>query len=439
MSSDVRWSSIWRLAFPIILSNITVPLLGAVDTAVMGHLDHAAYLGAIAVGALIFDYIYWGFGFLRLSTTGLTAQALGRDDMVEARATFARASVIALIGALGLWVLQSFIIEYALIFMDASDAINTLVREYFVIRIWSAPAALMNYILIGWLLAAQNTKAVLYQQIAINLSNIVLDLVFVLVFKMDVAGVAIATVLAQYIGLFVGLVLFKKQLSMLDGQGSWDFSSIFIAAKFKRLMAMNMDLLIRTICLLSAFAWFTKQGARQSDLILAANAVLLQFQQFTSYALDGFAHAVEVLGARAFGRKDHDAFKLALKRTTIFAGGFAITFSLFYFIFSTPLISIFSDIETLLETAETYAIWMVLLPIVSVWSFQLDGLYFGLTRTDVLRNWMIVSLGIFILLSLFLQNLWDNHGLWAAFLIFMGVRALTLAMSLKAVQKKAFQ
>lgn len=428
--------SIWALAFPIILSNITVPLLGAVDAAVMGHMDSAAYLGAVAVGALIFDYIYWGFGFLRLSTTGLAAQAMGGDDGTEARSVFGRAALVACSGAVLLWLTQYYIFWTASTLIEASAEVESLAKIYFDVRIWSAPAALMNYALMGWVLACKDTRGVLIQQVVINLVNVVLDLWFVIGLGHGVEGVALATVIAQYMGFGVGLLILRKNLKGV--KGGWDFPSILDLSKAKRLMSMNADLFIRTVCLLTAFGWFTAQGAKLGDVVLAANAVLLHFQQFTSYALDGFAHAVEVLSGHGAGKKDRAAFKQAVVESTKLAAFCAFGFSVCYWIAGDYIIGLFTDLETVLSTARTYLPWVIALPLVSVWSFQLDGIYFGLTQTKILRNMMVISLVIYFPLSLYCLDLWGNHGLWAAFTLFMGLRAITLSLFFTKVEQKVF-
>ncbi|SCA57391.1 MATE efflux family protein [Candidatus Terasakiella magnetica] len=430
-------ASIWALALPIILSNITIPLLGAVDAAVMGHMESAAYLGAVAIGGLIFDYIYWGFGFLRLSTTGLAAQAMGAGDGAAARAVMGRATLIALVGAMVLWLVQGYIFQAAAFVIEASDEVEVLAQTYFEIRIWSAPAALMNYALMGWILACKDTKGVLIQQVITNVVNVVLDLWFVMGLGYGVEGVAVATVIAQYCGLGIGLLVLRKNMARHEGQ--WERARIFQLDKIKQLLSMNMDLFIRTVCLLSAFAWFTAQGAKLGDVVLAANAILLQFQQFTSYALDGFAHAVEVLSAHSVGAKKRDEFKKNVKASTQLAFVFAAGFSLIYILFDSQFIAFFTDIEEVLVMAQDYIFWVALLPLVSVWSFQLDGIYFGLTQTRILRNMMVVSLVFYIPLSLWMMQTYNNHGLWAALTIFMGLRAITLGITFPKVSQRAFQ
>ena len=431
-----KTTSVWALAVPIILSNITVPLLGAVDAAVMGHMESAAYLGAVAVGGLIFDYIYWGFGFLRLSTTGLAAQALGAQDGNEARAVFGRAAAIAISGALLLWISQSLIFVMAKNMLEASPEVEGLAQIYFEVRIWSAPAALMNYALIGWILARKDTKGVLIQQVIANVVNVVLDLWFVMGLGYGVEGVAAATVIAQYVGMIFGFYILKKNLSGLDGE--WHLNHIFKADQIKRLVSMNADLFIRTVCLLTSFAWFTSQGAKMSDVVLAANAILLQFMLITSYAMDGFAHAIEVLSGHAVGKKDRLEFKAAVKDTIVFSFVCAIVFTGFYFFAGEMMIGWFSDIEEVVQTAKTYLIWAIIMPLVSVWGYQLDGIYFGLTETKTLRNMMIISLVVYIPLSLLLMGEYGNHGLWASFTIFTLLRAITLGLKFPSVEKKVF-
>lgn len=399
----------------------------------MGHMATPAYLGAVAIGALIFDYLFWGFSFLRLSTTGLAAQALGGGHIIEARAVLGRAVLIGLGSGFVLWGLHPFIFNLAEFFMEASVEVESLTQVYFDIRIWAAPATLLNYVFMGWMLAHKNTKAVLIQQIFVNLVNVGLDLWFVWGLGFDVAGVAYASLIAQYAGLLCGFLLLKKHLV-----GPWPLTEILKLSALKAMMSMNFDLFVRTACLLSAFAWFTKQGAKLGDVVLAANAVLLQFQQFTSYALDGFAHSVEILSAHACGKKNKSAFQSALKQSTYMAGGAAVGFSALYYLFGNAIISLFTDIDQVVQTAQSYMGWVIALPVISVWSFQLDGLYFGLTQTKILRNMMMLSLALYLGLAIWCLEQWGNHGLWAAFCIFMGLRAVTLLSTFPAVQKKIF-
>ncbi|MCH7555524.1 MAG: MATE family efflux transporter, partial [Proteobacteria bacterium] len=314
--SDGGWNRrVWRLAGPIMLANITVPLLGIVDTAVVGHLDQVYYLGAVAVGALIFNFLYWGFGFLRMGTTGFAAQAHGADDTAEMVATLWRAMIAAVVIGAGLLVLQGLVIEGAMALMAASPEVDAHSRAYFTIRIWSAPAALANYVVLGWFLGMQNARAGLIIQVFINVLNIVLDLVFVVGLGMAVEGVAVATVIAEYAGLGLGLVMLRGALAKLDG-AAIDWRRVLEPARMRHMIAVNRDIFLRTLCLITAFAYLTIQGARMGDVILAANAVLLNMVTFMAYALDGFANAAQALVGRAVGEKSRSDYRGVVRAST---------------------------------------------------------------------------------------------------------------------------
>jgi len=408
----------------MILSNLTVPLLGAVDTAVMGHMTEAYYLGAVAVGALIFNYLYWSFGFLRMGTTGLTAQAYGAGDGDETRAVFGRAALMGLALGLGAILLQVPIIEGAMALFSASTEVESLARVYFDIRIWSAPAVLVQYAMVGWFVGIQNIRMVLLLQLITNGLNVVLDLWFVLGLGWGVEGVAAATVIAELTGVAIGTVIILRVFSRSDGTWRWDLISNL--DRFRRLVVVNRDLFIRTLCLLSAFAWVTARGAEMGDVVLAANAVLLIFQSIMSYGLDGFAHAAEALIGSAVGSRDRTSFQRAARATTFWAVIVAVFYTALYGALGTTLIAVMTDIEVVRRTTEVYLPWMILSPIVAVWGFQLDGIFIGATETRPLRNVMIGALVIFLVLSWILMPIYGNHGLWAAFIGFMGLRGVLL-------------
>lgn len=436
-STAGRHRQIWRLAGPIILANLSVPLLGAVDTAVMGHLPDAKFLGGVAVGAIIFNFIYWGFGFLRMGTTGLTAQAFGAKDGNELRAVFSRALMLA--GAIGLllWIIQFPLIWAGMTLFDASAEVEELARAYFQIRIWSAPAVLANYCLIGWFIGVQNTRAALILQVVLNGTNMILDLVFVLGLGMTVAGVAAATVFAEYATIAVGFILMRRTYRTIGGTGLG--TNLFDPSKLKRLVALNFDIMIRTLCLIAAFAIFTRQGARYGDATLAANAVLLQFQQFLSFGLDGFAHAAEALVGGAIGAKDQQGFREAVKLTGIWAVLVAVLYTVVYAAAGGPIIGMLTDIEEVRRIADQFIIWLVISPILSVWSFMLDGIFIGATRTAEMRNAMIASLLIFLASVWLLTPSLGNHGIWLSLLLFMIVRALALAVYYPRIERSMVQ
>lgn len=422
---------VWLIAGPIIISNISVPLLGAVDTAVVGHLPDPKYLGGVAIGAMVFTFIYWGFGFLRMGTGGLTAQAFGAEDADEVRACLARAAVIGIPVALVLILLQAPIASIAFSIIEASADVEMLAREYFFVRIWGAPATLMNFALLGWFIGCQNTRAALWHQLSLNGVNIVLDLVFVMGFGWGVAGVAAATAIADVVAVVIGLFLALPILRRLGGQ--FVRAKILEASKIKRTVALNVDIFIRTICLVSAFAYFTAQGAAFGNVVLAANAVLLNFQTFMAHALDGFAHSAEALGGGAIGAKDRKAFRDAVRVSAFWGLVVAIGFSLVYLVAGPFIIDALTGIESVRAASREFLVWSIVMPFVAVFPFLLDGIFLGGTRGATMRNAMIVSLLIYLACCYFLVPLWGNNGLWASLTVFMGARGLTLGVRYPAL------
>lgn len=423
----------WALAAPIMLSNVSVPLLGAVDTAVVGHLPDPAYLGAVAVGALIFNFLFWGFGFLRLSTTGLAAQAHGGGRADELRAVLGRAALLALAIGVGLILLRGPIAWGAFAVIGTSDAVRGHAETYVDIRIWAAPATLATYALLGWLLGIGRARLVLLIQLVLNGSNIVLDLVFVVGLGWEVAGVAWASVIAEYLALAVGLAVMARLLPGLGG--AWRRSLLTDLAAFRRLMGVNRDLFLRTLCLIAGFAWFTAQGAQMGDTVLAANAVLLNFQSFLAYALDGYAHAAEALVGHAIGARDGDGFDQVVRVTGLWALLTAGGFALLYGLAGPLLIAVLTGIAEVRATALAYLPWTVAMPLVAVWSYQLDGIFIGALRTAAMRNAMALSLAALLAAGWLLVPLAGNHGLWAAFTLFMVARAVTLGLAFPALRR----
>ncbi len=424
-AGEGRWNArVWRLAGPIMVSNISTPLLGAVDTAVMGHLPDPAYIGAVALGAIIFNFLFWGFGFLRMGTTGFTSQAHGAGDRAELRAALVRPLILAVALGAALIALQVPIGWLAIRLLDASATVEGLTHDYYAIRIWSAPFALANYALLGWLLGTQRAFTVLLLQVVLNGTNIVLDLVFVIGFGWGIEGVAFASLLAEMAATFLGLALVAKPLFRDKAPLEW----AHVAAR-ERLLALfrvNADILVRTLCLISAFAYFAAQGAQMGDLVLAANAVLMQFLSVTAYGLDGFAHAAEVLTGSALGAGSRRAFRQVVKVSTLWALGMSLLAGLVFLTAGRPLIGILTNISEVRTTAAVYLPWMVVFPVISVWSFMLDGIFIGTTRTGEMRNAMIASLAVYLVACWLLVPAFGNHGLWLAMMIFMAARAISL-------------
>ncbi|MFP6732008.1 MAG: MATE family efflux transporter [Alphaproteobacteria bacterium] len=425
---------VWRLAGPIMLANITIPLLGAVDTAVVGHLDQVYYLGAVAIGSLIFNFLYWGFGFLRMGTTGFAAQAHGADDTAEAVDTLWRAMVIALIIGLALLITQSLIIEGAMVFMETSAEVNAHSRAYFTIRIWSAPAALANYVVLGWFLGMQNARAGVIIQIFINLLNIILDLAFVMGAGMAVEGVAIATVISEYAGLALGLMMIRGALAKL-GRTAIDWRRVLEPARLRHMISVNRDIFLRTLCLITAFAYLTIQGARMGDVILAANAVLFNMVTFMSYALDGFANAAQALVGRAIGERSLADYRGVVRASTIWALVFAVGFSLIYAASGTLIIDGITTLEAVRIAAREALPWMVLAPLISVWGYQLDGIFIGAMLSREMRNAMILSLIIYLVSVEIFRPLLGNHGIWLGFSLFMVARGVTLGYYFPRIER----
>ncbi len=423
---------IWRLAGPIIISNISVPLLGAVDTAVVGHLPGPEYLGAVAIGALIFSFLYWGFGFLRMGTTGLTAQAVGASLPGARQLILYRALVLAAAIATVILISQVLIAWCAFRLVDASPAVESLAGTYYRIRIWGAPATLANYAILGWFLGLQNARIPLALQVFTNGVNIVLDLWFVLGLGWGVGGVAAATVLAEYSGLVLGAVLV---LSRVRRRGEWrvGWAAVFDGREISRMMVINIDIFVRTLCLIFAFAYWTAQSARLGDTILAVNAVLANFNAIAAYGLDGFAHAAEALVGRAMGAGDRAAFARAARVSMIWAGLCAALIALVYWAAGDLIVAVMTDLPEIRRLAADYLPWAVALPLVSVWAFAYDGIFIGATRTRALRNGMLVSLVLYLVAANIGLRLWGNHGLWAALAIFMALRAGTLFLQYPAL------
>jgi len=411
---------ILALAWPIILSNITVPLLGLVDTAVVGHLPDSRYLAGVTLGATLFSFLYWGFGFLRMGTTGLTSQAVGREADGEVRNLLGQSLLLALVIGLGLILAGGPLVTLGLWLLDGSEVATELAAEYARIRLLSAPAVLANYAILGWFLGQQNSRVTLSILVLTNGVNIALDLLFVVGLGMTSDGVAWATVLADYTALAFGLWLVSRQLRWLSGRFLRE--RLLRLAAYGELFRVNANLFVRTLGLLFAMAFFTSRGAAQGDTVLAANAVLLQFIMLTSYALDGFAHAAEALAGRAVGRQRFDEFgqvvRSAARFSLVTAGLAALAFALG----GEWLIALLTGLPEVRATAGDYLPWMVVMPLVAVWSYLLDGVFIGATAIREMRNSIYAGLAVYLPLW-WLTTPLGNHGLWLAFLAFAVVRS----------------
>ncbi len=405
------------------ISNLSTPLLGVVDTGVIGQTPDASLIGAVALGALVFTFVFWAFGFLRMGTTGLTAQAYGANDGEEMRASLGRALLIASVIGVCLILLQWPIRAVAFWLLEGTERVEVLAQRYFDIRIWAAPATLANYALLGWFIGLGKARIALLLQLVLNISNMLLDAWFVLGLDMGVRGVATGTVIAEYFAAIVGLAIAAQHLQIFGG--SWEASRLFEPQRIARTMAVNRDIMIRSLSLIFAFAWFIAQGAKFGEIVLAANAVLMHFVSVSAYFLDGFAFAAEALVGRAVGAASRAGLSQAARMTTWWAAGIAILASLFLVLLGTTLIDILTVEPGVRSLARQFLPWAAFAPLIGVWCFQLDGIFIGATRTADMRNAMLMSLAIF-LVAWYLLRPFENHGLWAALYVHYAARGLTL-------------
>jgi MATE family multidrug resistance protein len=412
----------WRIAAPMILSNISVPLLGMVDTGVTGHLESSAYLGAVAIGGTIFTFLYMSMNFLRMGTTGIAAQSYGAADNDGLRVSLGQALIVSLAIACAILLLHVPLGRFAIGLLGGDAETQQHATTYFSIRVWSAPGTLANYALIGWFLGLQNARVPLLIFLTINITNIVLDLLFVIVFGMKVDGVALASVIAEYSGLLVGGAFAISALRSHEGQ--WPLARLTNLSAYRAFFSVNASLFVRSMALMFTFAFVTAQGARLGPAILAANAVLLNFQNLTSLGLDGLAHAAEAMVGKAVGQKNKDALqhtvRLTLKWSLIFAVGFTVT----YLIAGPFIVRLLTDLPDVRKTAMVYLPWLIVSPVISVWCFLYDGVYVGMTRAREMRNIMVFSTFAVFLPAWYVTQSFGNHGLWFAFMLFFASRGI---------------
>ena len=431
----LKRSTIAIIAWPIILANLATPMLGFVDTAVIGNLGDPALLGAIAVGGMIFSFLYWGFGFLRMGTTGLVAQAAGAGNTLEVKGAFYRALLTgAAIGA-ALMILQYPLLQAAMYLIDGSQTVEAAAMSYCTIRIWGAPISLANLAVMGYLLGVQRTRALLLLQIVLVGSNIVLDLVFVVGFDWGVAGVAGATVIAEVLTLMAGFFMVRQQWQRDAIAAHLPLSALLNITALKRLVTVNSDIMIRTLCLIFAFAWFTNEGAQAGDVLLASNAILMQLVTFAAFFLDGFALAAETLVGHAVGNahtnthtnthRNTQGIDIILRYSSEIGMATAFLLSLLFYLCGPSVITVLTNSEVVRQTSNQYLLWAVLAPPIAFPCFLLDGVFIGATCTREMRNAMIASLLAFML-AWWVLNPLGNHGLWLAFYAYFVARALSL-------------
>jgi MATE family multidrug resistance protein len=420
---SVTSRSVLNIAVPMTAAYISVPLAGLVDTAVIGQLGVAALIGGIAIGAVILDIVLTSFNFLRAGTTGLTAQAFGAGDAKEQQAVLARALILSFGLGLAVIALQIPVIQTGIWLMNVEAAVSEATRTYMQVRVWAAPFILANFVLLGWLLGLGKARTVLLLATVHGVSNIIFSIWFVLGLGWSVAGVAGASVLAELITTAAAIPFVVGQLPRNVRPS---FRRIAERAGYLRLLAVNRDIMVRSLSLVFAFAFFTRQGAQFGDVILAANAILMHFFMIAGYLLDGFATAAEQLAGRAVGARYRPAFDRTVRLTLIWGLTIAVGLAAVYGLFGHVLIDLMTSSEEVRQTAYRYLVWAVLTPIVGVLAFQMDGIYIGATWSRDMRNMMLISLVAYLGVWAIATPLLGNDGLWLALVIFLGMRGFTL-------------
>ncbi len=421
-----------RIAVPIVISNATVPILGAVDTGVVGQMGLAAPIGAVGLGAIVLSAFYWFFGFLRMGTVGLTAQAAGDNDHAEVTALLTRGLLIGLGAGLAVILLQIPLFWAAFTVSPASSEVETLARQYMTIRIWSAPAAIAIYAITGWLIAQERTRAVLVIQLWMNGLNIALDMWFVLGLGWGVQGVAFATFLAEWSGLAVGLWFCRGAFRTPDWR---NWVQVFNRSRWVRMVRLNTDILIRSILLEAIFLSFVFLGSDMGDVTLAANQVLLQFLMITAYGLDGFAFAAEALVGRAVGARQVAALRRGAVLASFWAGLVSVLMTVLFWVIGPQIIDLMTKAPEVQATARVFLPYLLAVPVLACAAFMLDGIFIGATRSRDMRNMMALSFAIFVVAVVVLVPAYGNHGLWAAMLISFVARGITLGLCYPALER----
>ena len=411
---------ILHLAIPSIVSNITVPLLGLVDVTIVGHLGATAYIGAIAVGGLLFNILYWNFGFLRMGTSGLTSQAYGRKDKDAEMRVLVQAVSVGLFSALAMLILQYPIERLAFRLLDTSAEVEQYAVTYFRICIWGAPAVLAQYGFTGWFIGMQNSRYPMYIAIVMNVINIVCSSCFVFLFGMKVEGVALGTVVAQYSGVIMALGLWFYNYKELRGRMTFKGSLQLIA--MRRFFAVNRDIFLRTLCLIGVTTFFTSTGARQGDVILAVNTLLMQLFTLFSYIMDGFAYAGEALAGRYVGACNLIQLKRAVRALFGWGGGLSLVFTLLYGIGGENFLGLLTNDKIVIETAGHYFYWVLAIPLAGFAAFLWDGILIGATATRFMLWSMLVASGSFFVIYYCFSGATNNHMLWLAFLVYLALR-----------------
>jgi MATE family multidrug resistance protein len=433
-STKVTTAQVFAIAGPAMIANLTTPLIGIVSTTAIGRLGDATLLGGVAMASVLFDCVFWLFAFLRMSTVAFTAQSLGSGEMSELRAILVRGLIVAALIGAGLIVLQVPLAAVLLGAMGGSEGVTRAAKTYFTIRIWAAPLALGNYVVLGWLIGQARAKLALGTQITINLINAAATVVLVLVFDFGIAGAAIAAVIAEAAGLVLGMLIAR---CLSKGKLAVSRATLFDRARLMRMLSVNRDIMIRTASLIAAFLFFTAQGARAGDETLAANAVLNNFLLISAFFLDGLANAAEQLCGRAYGARDKNAFAGAVRLVVMWGFGFALAVAACFLLFGPALIDMMTASADVRRIARDYLWFVVFAPLLGVFAFAYDGVYIGATWARDMRNLMLASLVIFLAAWLALRS-FGNAGLWAALLVHYAARGGLEALRYPVLLKRSF-
>lgn len=428
---------ILRLAIPNILTNITIPLLGMVDVYLMGHLESIHYLGGVALGSALFNFIYWAFAFLRMSISGLAAQSYGRVDNEEMAVVMQRGALIAAAGSLLLITFQMPLADLGLSILEGSPEVKDQARRYFAIRIWDAPASIMLFVFYGWYLGMQNSVYPMVIALTVNIVNIILSFVLVRLFGMDVDGVALGSVLAQYVGLILALILFFKKYRWIIPYFTRKLS--ILLTNMSNFLSVSTNIFIRTLFVILVFTFFTSKSAGIGDITLAANSVLLQYMLLFSYFLDGYGYAAEALIGKLFGARNRLKLSYSVHILLRWGLGFAIVFSAAYLILGETLLSLFTRQTEIIETGKQYLLWVVMMPLVSFLTYIYDGVFIGIGGSVQMRRSVVIAAVFFFFLPFYILFPYlGNHAMWLSMFLFMVVRSLYLTISYPRIIKREF-
>ncbi len=417
---------IWDIAGPAIVSNISIPLLGLVDIAILGHLGSTQYLGAVAIGGAVLSFLYWGFSFLRMGTTGLVAKAMGAGEARDALLVLAQSSVLALVLAALVIVFHPLWLSAGLTLMAPREGLAPLAQSYAAIRIYSAPAVLLTYACVGWFIGRRDTRWPMIIVVLTNISNIALDFLFIIGLQLNSDGAALATVVAEYLGCALALYGVWRNLPLRPD--SQFYRQLRSWTAYRRLLRSSRHLFVRTVCLLFSFAFFTSMGDKLGSEVLAANTILMQLLMLAAYGMDGFAYAAEALTGTRIGAGDLQGFYAAARKCGFWCAASAILISAVFLIFRFPLIAIFTDLEQVRLTMMQYQWWLIALPLIAAPSYLLDGIFIGTAETRYMMYTMLLSTLLVYLPAWYLTRVWGNHGLWLAFAMFNAARGLSLQL-----------